>query len=36
MVNKAGFVAKQALKIADKLTIKSLGGELAEVPLNIE
>ena len=26
MVNKAGFVAKQALKIADKLTIKSLGG----------
>ena len=31
MVNKAGFVASQALRIADKLTIKSLG-ELAEVP----
>ena len=31
MVNKSGFVASQALKIADKLIIKSFG-ELAEVP----
>jgi hypothetical protein len=31
MVNKAGFVAKQALKIADRLIIEALG-ELAEVP----
>lgn len=31
MVNKAGLVASQALKIADKLTTKPLG-DLAEVP----